>query len=202
MVKTGLRGPYTWFQSSSHYLSVLIDRVPSVVVGKYVAVSAYEGEPLTLTSDEIKAGWQQHSKLSLSPIVQRPSELPQNQFDEWYTFTSLKPFQISEIFINYGGFSLASTTNDNPFLPESVKQKNTKENSILNQRQKRFWEQLEQNNPESFLAESDKLIVVSRDEEVIERLREFFLQPSFRLPNNANLRTKLKFDSDSFSKKI
>ncbi len=202
MVKTGVRGPYTWFQSTSHYLSVLVDRVSDIVVGKYVAVSAYEGAPLKLTGDEMQLGWQQHSKLSLSPIIQRPSEIPQNQLDEWYTFVDLKPLSISEIFINYGGFSLAQSASDNPFLPDSVKQKNTKENSILNQRQKRFWAQIESCKPESFLAESDKLIVVSRDPTVVAELKEFFSQSSFQLPNNASLRNKISVQQNSLSKKL
>jgi len=202
MVKTGMRGAYTWFQSSAHYLSVLIDRVPSIVVGKYVAISAYEGAQLTLTGDEMKMGWQQYSRISLSPIIQRPSEIPQNQFDEWYTFTGLKPLDITEVFINYGGFTLAQSASDNPFLPESVKKKNVKEHSIMNQRQKRFWQQIEENKPDSFLAESDKLIVVSKDPDVISELKSFFNQSSFQLPNKASFRNNLGSSESYFAKKI
>lgn len=202
MIKTGTRGSYTWFQSSSHYLSVLIDRVPEVVVGQYVAISAYEGEPLHLTSDEIKTGWQQHSHVCLSPIIQRPSEIPQNQFDEWYTFNSLKLFSISEIFVNYGGFTLAPSTNDNPFLPESVRTQNLKENSIMNQRQRRFWNQMELCQPESYLAENEKLIVVSKNQYVIERLKSFFMQSSFRLPSQVSLHHKLGSSYINSSKKL
>lgn len=202
MVKTGTRGSYTWFQSSSHYLSVLIDRVPDVVVGHYVAISAYEGEPLHLTSDEIKTGWQQHSHVCLSPIIQRPSEIPQNQFDEWYTFSSLKIFSISESFVNYGGFSLAPSNNDNPFLPESVRYQNAKENSIMNQRQRRFWNQIELCQPETYLAESDKLIIVCKNPYIIDQLKCFFAQSTFRLPSQVCLNHKLTKLYSTSGKKV
>jgi hypothetical protein len=188
MIKKGVHGEYTWFQSTENYLTVLVDQVKELVVGKTVAIVAYEGEPIRLTQEEMKAGWQQLSTVALSPIIDRPSEIPQNSYDEWYAFAGVSALPINESFATCGGFSLDQSAGENPFLPQSLKKKQI--DTTLRKRQERFWKQLELLKPESYMAETDKLIVVTKNPALVARLNDFFSKGSFRLPNNARLRRR------------
>lgn len=174
MIKKGKHGVYIWFQVTNNFLTALIDAVPELVVGKYVAIASYEGERYRLRSEEIKAGWQQINDIALSPVISQASELPNNQFDEWYIFDRLTPFVIKESFINYGGFSLARRNLDNPFLPAAYKQQLSQGNDQGQDREARFWKQLEEVKPETYVAENDKLIVATRNPRLAVKLNNYF----------------------------
>ncbi len=191
MVNSGKQGPYTWYQSKFHYLSTLLDQVPEIVVGKYVGVSAFDGQPMEITKNELRNGWEMQGQLALSPVVRRVTELPHNQLDEWFTFLTMEPFTVNERFVRCGGFSLVEPAGDNPFLPASARQ-TMGSDTAQGQRQKRFWQQINAVRPESYIAESDKLIVVSRNPEVLEQLEEFFNQPQARLMQQGSMHNKLK----------
>ena len=188
MVKKGVYENYTWFQSSSNYLSELVGQVSSLVVGKYVAVVAHDGEPLGLTRDELRSGWQQMNQVALSRLVQRPAEIPHNHFDEWYSFTQLRPFTIDESFVNYGGFSLecreSAKPSPSPKRPIALP-------SLAKQRLERFWHTMMRVMPESYLLENDKLIVVTCNPELVIELDAFFANARFRLPIKSGLTHRL-----------
>ena len=71
------------------------------------------------------------------------ASIPYDQYDEWYIFITPTTFENYEVFVNYGGFSL--------------------HDSEFEEMQERFWQQLEYIAPESFLAEGDNLIYVTKD---------------------------------------
>ena len=68
-------------------------------------------------------------------------------------FPSPVTFDDYQAFINYGGFSLA--------LPD------------FSELQKGFWRQLERLAPQSFLAEGDNLICVTKDGDLFDQLSEW-----------------------------
>lgn len=187
MLKKGVYENYTWFQSSSNYLSELVGQVSSLVVGKYVAVVAHDGVPLRLTRDELRNGWRQINQVAVSRLVQRPAEIPHNHFDEWYSFTHLEPFTIDESFVNYGGFSLEyreplklQRYPKRPIAP-----------SLGKQRLDRFWQTITRVMPESYLLENDKLMVVTCNPELVNELDVFFANARFRLPIKSGLTHRL-----------
>ncbi len=202
MIKTGNHGDFTWFESSNSYLSVLVDQMPNLLVDKYVAITAYDGDPLRLSGDEIRGGWQQISNVALSPVIEQPFDVPQNQFDEWYVFPKLAPFSFNESFINYGGFNLDDAVNDNPFLPASYKKQQNAGNAILRQRQDRFWKQLEHSGAETYLSENNKLLIVTREPDLTEILHKYFTQSSFNLPHTTKLGRMMCQTFASLAKKV
>ena len=202
MIKTGVHGDYSWFESTNSYLSVLVDQLSDLVIDKYVAITAYDGDPLRLRSEEIRDGWQQINNVALSPVVQKAYEIPQNQYDEWYVFPDLIPFTFNESFINYSGFNLIEGDNDNPFLPASYKKQQNAGNAILKQRQKRFWKQLEESGAETYLAENNKLLIVTRNSQLVDVLQKYFNEASFNLPRTTRLGVMMRQTFNNLAKKV
>jgi len=202
MIKKGTHGVYTWFQVKNNYLTTLIDSIPELVVGKYVAIASYEGEHYKLRSGEIKSGWQQINDIALSPVVKQAGDLPNNQFDEWYIFSKLIPFIIKESFINYGGFSLSKRKMDNPFLPAAYKKQLTENSTLADDRESRFWKQIELVEPETYIAENEKLIVVTRNQELIRMLDGYFGRKPLSGLGSNRMSTRLRQTFVNLPKKI
>lgn len=141
---TGKRGDYFWVEWRDDFLSDLLSAFPQLVLGKYLVNTSFDSGSLTLAPEEIEQGWRKHNKLALSPPISDVAYIPKDQYDEWYVFTSPATFENYEVFVNYGGFSL--------------------ESSDFAEFQERFWRQLERLVPETFLAEGDNLICVTRNE--------------------------------------
>ena len=83
---------------------------------------------------------------------------PRGEWDEWYVFEAEPSACAPEVFVNYGGFSLRHD-------PGNEWQQATVE---------RFWGQLAEWWAESYLAEGDNLICVTRQEAVVPELVRFF----------------------------
>ncbi len=136
---------YYWveWQERDKFLRTLLSKFPQIVIGKYLVNTSFDSGSLMLSDEEIAQGWYKHKDLTISPAINDIKSIPYDQFDEWYVFDSPQNFDNYEVFVNYGGFSLQ----DNAFA----------------EFQERFWWQLEYLNSESFLAEGDNLICVTKD---------------------------------------
>ncbi|MCD9186867.1 MAG: hypothetical protein LUM44_10560 [Pyrinomonadaceae bacterium] len=145
----GKRGNYFWIQWEKTNLSDLLSAFPEIVINKYLVNTSFDSGSLTLGDEEIKSGWRKYQQLALSPPITNASDIPGYGYDEWYVFESPKTFENYEVFINYWCFSLE---NFNSEIRES------------------FWRQIEQINPESFLAEGDYLVCVTKNESLFERI--------------------------------
>jgi hypothetical protein len=152
---TGQRNGYGWveWESRSQYLSDLLSVFPQLVLKKYLVNTSFDSGSLSLSPEEVGRGWRKHNKLALSPLVGDVSEVPLCHYSEWYVFLSPVTFDDYEDFINYGGFSLE--------LPD------------FRGLQERFWRQLDRLAPESFLAEGDNLVCVTRDAKLFHQLSEW-----------------------------
>jgi len=133
---------FHWFQASDLSLGALVEAVPELVRDRFVVVTSFDSGPLRLTLDDIASGWQQSGSLAISPQSPSPSSLPLGEWDEWFVFEEMPSVRSPEVFINYGGFSLR------PYL----------ENEWQQAALERFWGQLAEWWPESYLAEGDNLI--------------------------------------------
>ena len=160
---TGARGGYAWYQSSQGSLYELIERAPSLVVGKYAAVTSFDSGPLHLGDDERRSGWTSRDGIAYSPRIADPRDIPHDGFDEWYVFRGPASLENPEVFVNYGGFGLQA-----PVRPGDQR------HDWLAACQERFWTQLTRLQPETYLAEGDNLICVTRNAESLDALREFF----------------------------
>jgi hypothetical protein len=155
---TGERCDFRWFQAGDLSLGALVEAVPELVRDRFVVVTSFDSGPLRLTPEDIALGWQQCGTLAVSPKSPASRPLPLGEWDEWFVFEEVPPVRSAEVFINYGGFSLKPD-------PENEWHQATLE---------RFWGQIAEWRPESYLAEGDNLICITRAEGPIPELVRYF----------------------------
>jgi len=149
---TGTRNNYYWVEWQDKFLDKLLSVFPQLVTGKYLVNTAFDSGTLHLAPEEISEGWFKHGELAVSPPI-TDVWIPHDQFDEWYVFDALTTFDEYEVFVNYSGFSLHDPT--------------------FGEFQERFWRQLVRLVPESYLAEGDNLICVTRDLNLFNQLSQW-----------------------------
>jgi len=156
----GSHGDYQWLVTDE-CLEDLLRICPKLVLGKYLAVTAWDSGSYSPTAEEKVAGWTSHGGIAYSPKVEDPQKLPNNIWDEWYVFESPRdlgvlfpkstnPFEAEfavghvYAFVNgYGG--LASVEAYAPY----------------------FWKQIGWILPHTYIAESDYLLmIVTRDKQL------------------------------------
>jgi hypothetical protein len=131
----------------------LIHAVPEIVTGRYIVNASFDSGPLSLSAEEKQAGWKNLESLALSPKITSVRQVPYHQYDERYIFEN-PPLESMlediEVFINFGGFSLIG--------------------EFVDEIQKRFWLQMMRLKPESYLAEGDNLIFVTKNRDIFRRI--------------------------------
>ena len=155
---TGERCDFRWFQAGDLSLGALVEAVPELVRDRFVVVTSFDSGPLRLSPEDIASGWQQCGSLAVSPKSPATRALQLGEWDEWFVFDKTPGVRSPEVFINYGGFSLR---------PDP-------ENEWHQAALERFWDQLAEWWPESYLAEGDNLICVTRAEGPIPALVRYF----------------------------
>jgi hypothetical protein len=151
---------FRWFQASGHSLGSFVKAVLALVQDRIVVVTALDSGPLRLPSDDIPAGWLQLADLAIS-LKASPEGLPRGEWDEWYVFEDVPPARSPEVFVNDSSFSLRPEVGND--CQQAVAE--------------RFWSQIAEWWPESYLAEGDKLTCVTRVEEIVPELVRFFQVP-------------------------
>ena len=149
---TGTRSNYYWVEWQGKFLDALLSAFPQIVMGKYLVNTSFDSSTLNLSPEDGGEGWSQHGQLAVSPRM-TDGWLPHAQYDEWYVFTSPTTFDEYEVFVNYLGFSLRAP--------------------VFEEFQERFWWQLDRLAPESFLADGDHLICVTRDLNLFQQLLQW-----------------------------
>jgi hypothetical protein len=122
-VNAGSHGEYQWLTTKSHDFDSLLMLCPTVVLGKYAAVTSFDSGSLDLNEEDKAAGWESRKGIAYSPLIRSVERLPQRGgFDEWYVFETaadlgqkgngnpfeapLSPGQV-EVFVNFAeGFDL------------------------------------------------------------------------------------------------
>jgi hypothetical protein len=155
---SGTHGKYFWIEWSSPtaFLYDFVSAFPQIVINKYLAVTSCDSGPLRPSEQERQEGWFAEYDIAYSPKIDNISAIPNDQFDEWYIFPSLTLLPTMEVFINYGVFSLS---NPKLLFPEWSPQLI----AARCEEQERFWQQLNLITPESYVAEGDRLLFVTRD---------------------------------------
>jgi hypothetical protein len=145
----GKNGNYFWIEWTEAFLSDLLSAFPKLVIGKYLINTSFDSGSLTLSREELDKGWNKVNDLTLSPLIQNTDDLPFCHYDEWYVFNSSTKFDDYEVFVNYLGFSLKD-------FPKELRE--------------RFWRQIACLSPETFFAEGDYLICVTKDESLFKQI--------------------------------
>jgi hypothetical protein len=145
----GKRGDYFWIEWQEAFLSDLISAFPELVINNFLINTSFNSGTLGLSNEEIKLGWTKNNELTISPLVTDDLDIPNCQYDEWYVFDSPTTFESYEVFVNYWKFSLED---------------------FLTDIQERFWKQIESLSPETYLAEGDFLICVTKNEKLFNQI--------------------------------
>lgn len=120
-IDVGTNGEFHWVEFHSDTIGILqlVIAVPSLVVGRYVAVAAFDGGAYVASRAQLDDGWTQHGDLAISPMlgvdvmtprVNRPSMLPMAGYDEWYVLDKPAPFRAPANFVSNTNFTLRSPT--------------------------------------------------------------------------------------------
>ena len=168
---TGKSNNYYWKVSESSYgFSNLLETVLKFHTGKCLHITSFDSGPITPNEEEVELGWHMHNDVMVSPPLCKDMLVPYEQYDEWYISDPelIYPAEF-EIFVNYGGFHLASpeelTKDDDPTWERGRM-------DFLYPLQEMFWAQLNELDPESYISIGDNDIVVSKNEQFIDNVAE------------------------------
>jgi hypothetical protein len=159
-LRHGKQDGYGWVCSVGGRLEQVLERVPELVVGRTLAVTACDSGFLIPTPLEIDAGWMTRADVAFSPVIEDLGMAPICGWDEWYVLDQRRHLGSLRVFVNSSGFAPAPVQ---PALgygwDESVA-------AALHQRRlhqaAEFWCQLRSVRPLSFIANGDNLIVATR----------------------------------------
>lgn len=159
-MKQGNSHNYWWLEGTDLGIGDLVNACPEIFVNRTVAITAFDSGPIKPNDNEKSKGWYSKGNVFYAKNVITPSELPYEQFDEWYIFDELVEFTPGDLFVNYGGFCLSDTTerwvNADPTW---CKKALNETDNYIKERQKKFWHFVEKVAPRIFLLDGDLLIV-------------------------------------------
>ena len=139
-------GNYFWLEDASLFISDLLRLVPDVVVGKYLIVTSFDSGPLNLENTDFQRGWLQRDELAINPSVISTSDMPNDEYDEWYVFLKPPVLEDFDVFVNYGSFCLQDPVQ---LLADG---ETSEALNLIRDLQRDFWDQLELKVPESYVA--------------------------------------------------
>ena len=88
IIASGTRGEFWWLVTDCS-LAELVQAVPQIVVGKYVAVVAFDSGPLEVTPRQIADGWESRHGIVYTPALSDVNAIPQGVgYEEWYVLSS------------------------------------------------------------------------------------------------------------------
>lgn len=159
-LRHGKQHGYGWVCSPGHRLEQVLERVPELVVGRTLAVTACDSGSLKPTPLEIGAGWTMRAGIALSPVIEDIGIVPVCGWDEWYVLDQRRHLENLEVFVNVSGFELVPN--------RQALGHGWDESAIhsLHQQQlhraARLWSQLHRVKPVSFIANGDNLTIATR----------------------------------------
>lgn len=151
----GKHHQYFWLQSFDQNDSIdrFLKEFKQHLVDKFVCVSAFDSGELHIANEEKKLGWQQIDNIAISPKITIDTHLPTAGFDEWYIFTTqLMTLKLPHVYVNDTSFNLAE------------------DSTVL----QRFWQDIAQLKPQTYLADGDSLKIVTTDESLWQEIEKYW----------------------------
>jgi len=163
----GHHNQYRWLVSPTFDFNGLLTKCPEVLLGKYLVIVAFDSGVISPVQEEMELGWFAHGNTMCSARLTSVDGLPHDGYDEWYIFTEPYRFDHHEIFINDFGFSLRDPSHlleeaDPTWDIQGIKYMV----GSMRKLQEKFWYQLEQFSPESYMAQGDDFIFVTKNEKL------------------------------------
>jgi hypothetical protein len=168
MVQSGQHGRFHWLVAPSS-LPSLVAATVRFHPGSRLCITAFDSGPIRPSPEEEASGWVTRASVMVSPPLDEGLDIPLDQYDEWYLLDEPPPHEWQpEVFVNFGGFTLVAIeeiykTYDPTWDRHGL--------DYLVPIQERFWAQMEQVDPISYIAMGDQDVVVSKRREFIEQLR-------------------------------
>jgi hypothetical protein len=162
-METGRRGNYFWIEDGRSSIADLKSKVPEVILGKYLIVTAIDDQPPYFAHRD----WFLHDDIAINPSVKSIADVPTGDRDEWYVFIRAPLLEPFEVFITAPQFSLKGDA-ARTVLDEKGQQ-NVNPNNIDEVR-RRFWDQLELKTVETYAGFGEQLLVATRNENIYEKL--------------------------------
>jgi hypothetical protein len=134
---------YYWIQWEKASLGRLLCELPQIVLGHYLVNTSSDSDNLALSEAELAEGWRAVGNLAYSPQIADVTSVRHEQFEEWLVFPAPMKVASWEAVVNYCGWSLTDRSYDWIHA--------------------KLWGQLERFHPESFLAQGERLIFITRN---------------------------------------
>jgi hypothetical protein len=142
---------YYWIQWERASLGRLLSEIPQIVLGHYLVNTSSDSDSLALSDAEKAAGWWSVGVLTYSPVISDVGSIHHEQFEEWLAFKTPTKVPSWEAVVNFCGLSLTDRSYDWIHA--------------------KLWGQLERFRPESFLAQGERLIFITRNAHLHEMAR-------------------------------
>jgi hypothetical protein len=161
-IKSGNRSGYWWIETNvdDQNITSFINYFPDFILHKTLAIVAFDGDSFMPTEDELKRGWIFKNDIAYFNnlnAVELKTPIFDNQYDQWLLFDKYTEFAPIDIYVNYGGFTLADDDKNHVF------QQNLRE---------KFWTDIFTVKPSSFILCGDKFIYGTTRKQEIETLKK------------------------------
>ncbi len=167
-MRGGIHKHYHWLEIDEPVLG-FVEEVLNANSGNYLYITAFDSGSLAPSEEEKKKGWGSQGKVMISPRLGKNTEVPYDNFDEWYFFPILVNFpEEQEVFVNYGRFSLVPVEEQLKGFDPTWERDSL---DWLRALQDQFWEQIMRLEPETYVSMGDRDIVVSKNLSLLERIR-------------------------------
>ena len=140
---TGKHSGFHWLESEQLSLKELLSHVPQIALRHYLVNTSFDSGSLAPTAEQLQQGWRAEGPITYSPVITDINAIPHELFEEWLVFPEPTHVTGWEPVIDYRGFSLTDRSYD--WI------------------QAKLWSDLERYRPESFLAQGDLLIFITRN---------------------------------------
>src|SRR5258708_2530582 len=134
------------------------------------SISSCDSGPLRPMADEVARGWTSQGIVAISPPLIDGLPIPNDQYDEWYLVDNATFDKCEiEVFVNCGRFTLVAPADIYKTFDPTWEKRGL---DYLAPIQERFWLQMQQLKPETYVAMGDNEVIVSRNQQFIEAVNE------------------------------
>jgi hypothetical protein len=170
MVQSGQRGRFSWLVAPSELPSLVAATVRFHPRSR-LCITAFDSGPFHPSPEQEASGWVTRGSVMVSPPLDEGFDISLDQYDEWYLLDEPPPHAWRpEVFVNYSGFTLVAIEEVYKTYGPTWDRYGLALDDLVPMQQ-RFWAQMEQVDPISYIAVGDQDVVVSKRPAFIEQLR-------------------------------
>lgn len=163
-IKSGNRSGYWWIETNADDKNItsFVNHFADFILNKTLAIVAFDGDSFVPTEDELRRGWIFKNEIAyFSSLNAEELKTPifDNSYDQWLLFDKYTEFAPIDIYVNYGGFTLADDVKALDF------QQNLRD---------KFWTDIATIKPSNFILYGDNFIYgTARKEEIETMIKEW-----------------------------